>query len=557
MTIADIPPEGLPLPGAERYLLRKLLGRGGFGDAYLADDKALARRVVVKLLMNLTEPTIRERFTREARIAANIHHAAVVQVHDIGALPDGRPFFVMEFVDGMSLTDYIKQRGAHLALSHALTLLAEAAEGLAVAHRMSVIHRDIKPDNILVTKTGHAKLIDFGIAKKAVQEADSSTVKQTSVGTVLGTPRYISPEQATAKVLAGASDLYSLGCVMYVMLTGRSPFEGSPQELMMHHVYTPPPTLAAATPGRTFPPEIEGMVGRLLAKDPLRRYQNGDDLAAALRTAAALARANEETDATAALPSLAGEPTHKELAATGATFSSIESSASNLTPPPTAWDGATDNLSQMGMSPLPAPGPAAPRAWGKAEGDHTAALDAPASLVRKDDSFPSPMPVMEDLTGRTQPRSSGRAMVVVGVLILVFSAIGGTAFVMSRRGASGGPPTSPPLAKTDEKPPGVAAPSGDIPAGKGSAALPAETAAPSVESTTTAPPKSAAVGTTPKAVVAPTSIAKTTGMPAAKATAPSVAAPPPGTTAQPKPAATSATPPPPVPNSGTAIDDRL
>lgn len=293
-----IPPEGLPLPGNERYVLRALLGRGGFGEAYLAEDQALARKVVIKLLTDLGDATIRDRFTREARIAANIKHPSVVQVHDIGALPDGRPYFVMEFADGQSLAQRLAERGV-LPVQEALTLMAEVAEGLASAHRMSVIHRDIKPENILVTSEGKAKLIDFGIAKKALDEGEKASTDVTRDGVVLGTPRYVSPEQALAKPLDATSDLYSLGCVIYALLTGRSPFDGNAQELLVHHAHTPAPTLSAgvSTGGeaRTFSPALEGIVARLLSKDAARRIQDGDELARALRREVAALPAVSET----------------------------------------------------------------------------------------------------------------------------------------------------------------------------------------------------------------------------------------------------------------------
>ncbi len=568
MNIPDLPPEGMQLPGAERYVLRKLLGRGGFGDAYLADDSALARRVVIKLLINLSEPTIRERFTREARIAANIHHPAVVQVHDIGALPDGRPYFVMEFVDGMSLTDFIKQRGASLLLSHALTLLAEAAEGLAVAHKMEVVHRDIKPDNILVTRDGHAKLIDFGIAKKAVQESDASSAKHTNMGTVLGTPRYISPEQATAKVLAGASDLYSLGCVMYVLLTGRSPFDGSPQELMMHHVYTPPPTLASATPGRSFPPEIEGIVGRLLTKDPLRRHQSGDELAKELRRCAALAKLSEATDATAALPSVRGDVTLDEPRNGAATLSN--SHAADVTPPPKLWDGATEDLSQMGLSPLPSREPPRPGAGHRAEGEPTEALDVAAPAhARREDSISAPLQVMEDITGRTEPAPRGnRIAVVLGVLLLLASALGGTLFLVSRsRGTSESPASvgPQPSSKTkdtieneaEKKGESVESPNQAEVAEVTSAKPEAATSADAVDAAKSAAPKPA-VSTAPLAGKPTTVPTKTSGTSSAKAPVVAGTQPTAGTaTGAPKPSPAPVPTAPPPTNTGTAIDDRL
>jgi serine/threonine protein kinase len=419
MNIPDLPAEGMPLPGAPRYVLRKLLGRGGFGDAYLADDEELTRRVVIKLLMNLEDPSIRDRFKREARISANIRHPAVVQVFDIGALPDGRPYFIMEWIDGTSLTQFINDRGATLSLSRALTLIAEAAEGLEVAHQMGVIHRDIKPDNILVTRDGHAKLIDFGIAKKALQEAEQrATIKQTSAGMVLGTPRYISPEQAMAKVLAGTSDLYSLGCVMYTLLTGTSPFDGTPQQLMMQHVDTPAPSLAANGRGRNFPPAVEGIVARLLAKDPARRFQTGAELAKALRQAADRARSEEETDATSALPAV--------------TSSAEQLESRTVSHAHSAPQGAYAFADTMGPSRPSVPFGAPASTFGTSEGAATAALDSVAAatppVIKKDESLSSRMPVTvmrDDLTGRTvSTRSKAPVFLAIAGAVVLIGAAG-------------------------------------------------------------------------------------------------------------------------------------
>ena len=380
-----IPPEGAPLPGG-RYVLRRLLGRGGQGDAFLADDVALTRSVVIKLLMNVTDPSMRDRFSSEARILANIHHPAVVLVFDIGALPDGRPYYVMECVNGVTLTEFVRQAAGMLPETLALTLIAEAAEGLAAAHRSDVIHRDIKPDNILVTKDRHAKLIDFGIAKKIMLESAGS--QHTRAGSVLGTPRFMSPEQAKGMHLTGASDLYSLGCVLYFLLTGRPPFEGDPMQAMMHHVGTPAPTLAASGCGRAFDGELEGVVARLLTKDPARRWQNGDELAAALRMNSRRAQLYEmasepTTDVNAVPEALRGlssmqpqspsiAPSHSAPAVTGST-KELEPSLAIRGPSTAARSSTTSgHEATEALPPLAAMGPS---------GDHILTRD-PTAAVR-------------------------------------------------------------------------------------------------------------------------------------------------------------------------------
>lgn len=334
---AELPPNGLPLPGTERYLLRMRLGQGGQGDAYLADDTALGRRVVIKTLRAslAVDASVKARFVSEARVTANIHNPSVVQVHDFGVLPDGDPYIIMEFVDGPSLLAYIRDRSP-VRLSMALTLIAEVAEGLHAAHQLGVIHRDVKPENILVTSTGHAKLIDFGIAKGAMMEMTAGA--GTKAGTVLGTPRYVSPEQAQARALTPASDLYSLGCVLYTTLTGRSVFEGTPLDMARHHVFTTAPTLADARCGVTFPPEVEAIVAKLLAKKPEDRFASGDELAKVLRRCAQTARQKEENDATEAFtPVEEGAPfVPAAPPTTGTVSSATSSSVSAVTPAATA-----------------------------------------------------------------------------------------------------------------------------------------------------------------------------------------------------------------------------
>lgn len=336
MAFLEIPADGLPLPGASRYVLRRLLGSGGFGDAYLADDMELTRPVVIKVLVNQSDQSIRERFKFEARVAAKIRHPNVVQVFDIGVLPDGQPYYIMEYVEGQALTGFVRQRHP-VPLFMALGLIAESADALHSAHRIGAIHRDVKPDNILVSNEGRAKVIDFGIAKAFDPSLDTSGKRETVQGRVPGTPRYMSPEQAKGMQLTPASDLYSLGCVMYFTLTGRSPFEGTPQQLLAGHVMQPPPTLAAAGVGVHFPAEIEQLVARLLAKEPADRFQSGDELARALRKLSQKAREQEESDTTQAIAPFqvaAPPPSAPAVTPSAGTVSAVSMNVA-AAPPPT------------------------------------------------------------------------------------------------------------------------------------------------------------------------------------------------------------------------------
>jgi serine/threonine-protein kinase len=268
----------LPDLSGTQYTIEKLLGKGGFGQAFQVFNRGLRRRCVLKLLMDVSNPNFVARFHREAQVMANLDHPAIPRVYEVNTTKDGRPYFVMEFIDGASLGEYLVERGGRLPIDEACRLTAEAAEGLAAAHEMGVVHRDVKLANILVSRKGQAKVIDFGIARKAVQEVEQTPGVVTMLGQLLGTPRYMSPEQAMAKPLGPSSDFYSLGVVLFILLTGRSPFEGTGHEMMVAHVTEPAPPL-----GGRFPPALEALVAKLLSKSPEARYSNGNELARALR----------------------------------------------------------------------------------------------------------------------------------------------------------------------------------------------------------------------------------------------------------------------------------
>ncbi len=278
-----IPEGGLPLAGT-RYVLRRRLGEGSFGDAYLADDPTLGRRVVIKVSKDHGTTDVAARFLREAKILARIRHRGVVEIHDLGVLPEGFPYYVMEWVDAQPLSDHLRARGT-ISAAEACQLLAQACEALGAAHAEGVVHRDVKPDNLLVTARGELKVIDFGIAKRVANESANPTAKATELGALLGTPRYIAPEQATGQPITPATDLYALGCVLYEVLTGRPPFDGPLMELIRQHVQTPAPPLNALVMLR-FPPRLEALVARLLSKDPASRGGSAEVVAGELRAIA-------------------------------------------------------------------------------------------------------------------------------------------------------------------------------------------------------------------------------------------------------------------------------
>jgi len=261
---------------AGRYTLERELGRGGMGIVFLARDAALDRPVAIKLLPPYlaVQPDIRQRFVQEARLVARLSHPNIVSVFAAEQHGD-LVFFAMAYVRGETLTQRVERAGP-LPPAQATRLLQELAWGLGYAHANGVIHRDVKPDNILIEQSsGRAMLADFGIAFAA----DAS--RQTRGGQLVGTPHYVSPEQAYGNPLDGRSDLYSLGASAFFALTGRTLFEGpSPLAVITKHLNEPPPPLASIRPD--LPRQLTDSVDRCLAKDPERRFKTGEELAEAL-----------------------------------------------------------------------------------------------------------------------------------------------------------------------------------------------------------------------------------------------------------------------------------
>ena len=214
------------------YRILSKLGRGGMGVVYLAEDTHLARRVAIKFSSAPPEnEAYRARFLREARAASALDHPHIARIYDYGESADGQPFLVMELVTGEDLA-HLLQRGG-MSVLQAVRIVEETAEALAEAHRSGIIHRDIKPSNIVINERGQVKVLDFGLAKLYQEQVesgeDSPTVatSATAQGTVLGTPSYMSPEQAREAPLAPRSDLFALGAVLYECMAGRPAFSGA------------------------------------------------------------------------------------------------------------------------------------------------------------------------------------------------------------------------------------------------------------------------------------------------------------------------------------------
>jgi eukaryotic-like serine/threonine-protein kinase len=263
---------------SDRYELGVVLGSGGMARVYEGFDRVLSRRVAIKILRDdLSVPDLRQRFVREARTAAAFTHPNAVAVFDAGE--DGRTaFIVMELVEGGSLADALA-RGP-LAADRAADIAADVLAALGAAHQQGLVHRDIKPANILLPRDGGAKLADFGIAKSVMDAAANIT----ATGQILGTPRYMSPEQVLGRPAVPQSDLYAMGVMLYEMLAGRPPFVGpNPIAVLRAHHDQPPPSLADARPD--LHPALVAVVDRALQKDPARRYADAGDMGEALRQA--------------------------------------------------------------------------------------------------------------------------------------------------------------------------------------------------------------------------------------------------------------------------------
>ncbi|MDQ6933817.1 MAG: serine/threonine protein kinase [Actinomycetota bacterium] len=288
-------------PGSRRYRLLERIATGGMGEVWRGRDTRLHREVAVKLLKHeyAGDAGFRARFTAEARNAASLHHPGIASVFDYGegdVGTAGRPYLVMELVPGQPLSALLRG-GVPLPPEQARDLALQTAEALAISHQAGMVHRDIKPGNLLLTPQGQVKITDFGIARAA------DALALTQPGEVLGTPQYLSPEQAEGKTATPASDVYALGAVLFTMLAGRPPFQAeSPVATALAHLHQPVPELPDDVPG-----SLAAITRRALAKQPAGRYADAGELAAALRQVSGAApAATQVLPATATMTSTIG-----------------------------------------------------------------------------------------------------------------------------------------------------------------------------------------------------------------------------------------------------------
>jgi serine/threonine protein kinase len=269
----------------DRYRILSRIGEGGMGKVYMAEHTVLQKTYAVKVLHHeyAADEEAARRFTNEARIASRIGHENIVEVNDFGRTPNGSFYFVMEYLKGQSLAEVVEKFG-QLPIQRCVSIAKQIARALASAHRHGVIHRDLKPENILLTSKGelkdYVKILDFGIAKMRTTRLEKQD-RKTASGIILGTPAFMSPEQAAGREIDARTDMYSLGVIMYEMLAGRLPFDSQNviKTLVMHQTQTAAP-LRAIRP--EIGPALEAIVNRCLQKKPEKRFADMDELQAAL-----------------------------------------------------------------------------------------------------------------------------------------------------------------------------------------------------------------------------------------------------------------------------------
>ncbi|MCW2532330.1 MAG: pknA [Blastococcus sp.] len=415
---------------AGRYEITAPIATGGMGEVWKARDRVLDRIVAAKVLKSefTGDPSFLARFRNEARHTAGLTHPNIASVYDYGETVDDSgtqqlAFLVMEFVEGQPLVTILHDEGA-LPVDWTLHVLSQSADGLSAAHRAGVVHRDIKPGNLMVRPDGVVKLTDFGIA----QARDATPLTRT--GMVVGTAQYLSPEQAQGMEVTAASDVYSLGVVAYECLAGARPFDGASQvAIALAHINRPPPPLPSHVP-----PAVRLLVERALAKDPADRFPDGGAFAEAIRRVAAGGTLGP------VVPVPGPRTTPTQVVAGGA--------AAGGTPAGGALTGATLAESRTQVIPVTGPGaPAAAGSGGRLTGP--AGPMPPLQAPPEDDDWAA-----ADDGGRRSGRGKWVWLTAVGVLLLLLA--GGTWFLLTdgNRG-SGGTSARTSASQTSASPTGI------------------------------------------------------------------------------------------------------
>lgn len=443
--------------GGGRYVLRDLLGQGGMASVHLAHDTVLDRPVAVKTLhTNLGhEQSFRERFRREAQSVAKLNHTNIVSVFDSGEdTIDGQvvPYIVMEYVEGQPLGDVlaadIAQHGA-MPADKALKIVGDVLAALAVSHEMGLVHRDIKPGNVMVTRRGIVKVMDFGIAR-AMQ---SGVTSMTQTGMVVGTPQYLSPEQALGRGVDERSDLYSVGCMLFELLTGRLPFDAdSPLAMAYQHVQETPP--APSSFNRALTPAVDALVARALRKNPAERFPTADAM-------------HDETDRVLAattrntMPLISGDPAagNRGEGVAAAVFPSTQGPVH--TPPPQLHTPYAPTPQPQGFGPSTPP----PSAYGYPQ-QGAAPQTPPPSAAYGMGAPPSHQSLPQQHMGGGRPPGTGMGAgpggggrkrntpLIVGAAVAAVAVIVVVSIIIAMSGGGGGDPaadstTTPPVTATE------------------------------------------------------------------------------------------------------------